>query len=84
MKHFLTVSQNGALVGLRHEDCPGCETERCPYHVTWTEIRRNLRTMPQPAPFEHYQDGEHEMQLDIFGDLQGKYADIPWRMQVAK
>ena len=82
MKHYLTVSQGGALVGLRHEACPAGETMQCPFSVAWSEIRYGPRAMPQPAPFADYADGEHEMQLTIFGDLQGKDADIPWREQV--
>lgn len=84
MKHFLTVSQGGAQVGLRHEECPHGETMQCPYAVAWSETRQGRRVMPQPARFEHYQDGDHEMQLTIFGDLQGKDADIPWREQVGR
>lgn len=82
-KHFLTVSQSGALVGLRHEACPAGETVHCTFHVAWTETLRGRKLMPQPAQFEHYGAGEHEMELTIFGDLQGVNADIPWRQQVA-
>lgn len=85
MRHFLVVTNSGATVGFRHESCSITRRMDCPYEVAWQKIlRHNNADMPQPTAFEMYGDGEHEMQLTIFGDLQGKDTKVPWRVPVVE